>query len=99
MKKNRDEPVGVIIHGNSRRKFLYGYFYHKQAKMSFFFLFSSTKSENRRGEQVLPTGEREVGTNGRGEVAGKGDRRVNMAQKQCTCICTCKNNTCESTLG
>jgi hypothetical protein len=55
MKKNRgDEPIVIIIHtymeisqGNSLCSFLY----HKQAKMSF--LFSSTKSENRRTEQIL----------------------------------------------
>jgi hypothetical protein len=59
MKKNReDEPIEVIIHiymeisqGNSLCSYIY-----KQAKTSFFsfFLFSSTKSENKRAEQVLP---------------------------------------------
>jgi hypothetical protein len=57
-KNGRDEPIEVIIHiymeisqGNS----LCSYLYLKQAKMSFS-LFSSTKSENRRVEQVLWVG-------------------------------------------
>jgi hypothetical protein len=56
----------------------------KQAKMSFFFLFSCAKSENKRVEQVLS---REVvGTTWREEVVGKGGRRVNMVRKLYTCI-------------
>jgi hypothetical protein len=58
MKKNReDEPTGVLKHiymqipqGNS----LCSHLYLKQAKMSFFSLFSSTKLENGRVKQVLP---------------------------------------------
>jgi hypothetical protein len=58
MKKVRgDKPLEVIIYimkmsqGNS----LYSYLYLKHVKMSCFsfYLFSSTKSENRRVEQVL----------------------------------------------
>jgi hypothetical protein len=30
----------------------------------------------------------------RGEVAGKGDRRVSTVQKMCTHICKCKNVIC-----
>jgi hypothetical protein len=38
----------------TQKNSLYSYLYLKQAKMSFFFfLFSSTKSENRSVEQVL----------------------------------------------
>jgi hypothetical protein len=43
-----------------------------------FSLFSPTKSENRKEEQVLPRGR--AGTSGREEVLGKGDRRVNTVQ-------------------
>jgi hypothetical protein len=80
-----DEPVEVIIHiymyifpyiymeisqGNS----WYSYLYLKEAKMSvfsfyLFSFFSSTKSENRRAEQVLPQGK--AGTSDSGEVLGK----------------------------
>jgi hypothetical protein len=56
MKKNRgDELIVVVVQiymemsqGNS----LCSYLYLKQAKMSFFFLFTSTKSEKKRAEQV-----------------------------------------------
>jgi hypothetical protein len=47
--------------------------YHKQAKM-LFFIFPSTKLENRSAEQVLQWGEGSVGgvgTSGREEVVGK----------------------------
>jgi hypothetical protein len=63
MKKIRgDEPIVYIIYiymeisqGNS----LWSYPYLKQAKMScfLFYLFSSTKSENKKAKQVLPMGE------------------------------------------
>jgi hypothetical protein len=60
-RSGRDEPIWVVIHicilttlGIS----LYSYFYLKLAKTMFFLLslmfFSSTKSENKRAEQVLP---------------------------------------------
>jgi hypothetical protein len=48
--------------------------------LSFFLLFSSTKSENRSG--IGPA--QEVGRN-KWEVVGKGDRRVNMVQKLYMC--------------
>jgi hypothetical protein len=61
MKKIReDEPIGVIIHIymeiSQGKSLCSSYLYLKQAKMLFSssFLFSSTKSENRRAEQVLP---------------------------------------------
>jgi hypothetical protein len=80
MKKIRGhEPIGVIIHiymeipqGNS----LYNYLYLQQSKISTFFSFPSTKSENRKAEQFLS---REgVGTSGRGELLGKECRTVNI---------------------
>jgi hypothetical protein len=59
MKKNRgDEPIGAIIHiymELSQGKHLCVYLYLKQQKYNFF-LFSSTKSENRKAEEVLPRG-------------------------------------------
>jgi hypothetical protein len=59
-----------ITQGNS----LCSYLYLKLAKMpcfSFYLLcFSSTKSENRRADQVLPRVG--FGMGGRGEVVGKG---------------------------
>jgi hypothetical protein len=61
-----------------------------QAKMSFFSfsLFSLTKLENRRSENVLwGAGE---GSSGR-EVIEKGGRRV---KKMCKRVCKCKNDTC-----
>jgi hypothetical protein len=60
MKKNkRDEPIGVIIHMYLeilRRNSLCSYFYLKQAKISFFYLFLSTKLGNRKVGQVLVRG-------------------------------------------
>jgi hypothetical protein len=54
---------------------------NKQKCYFFLFLFfSSTKSENRRVEQVLPGRE---GTSGLGEDIRKGYRRVNMMQISC----------------
>jgi hypothetical protein len=62
-----------------------------------FLFFSSTKSENSRVEQaegeVGRSGEG-FGSSGRGEVKGKGFRRVNKMQKTCTYVCKCKNDTC-----
>jgi hypothetical protein len=57
-KMRRDEPVRVIVHAHMeipQRNSLCRYLYRKQTKMSFFFLFpfSSTKSENKRAEQIL----------------------------------------------
>jgi hypothetical protein len=64
--------------------------------MSLFFLFSSTKLENRKEEQVRQGWEDggRVGTSGRGEVAGKEGRRVNTVQKMYTHECKRTNDTC-----
>jgi hypothetical protein len=35
-----------------------------------------------------------VGISGRGEIEGKGGKRVNMVQKMCIYECKCKNDTC-----
>jgi hypothetical protein len=78
-----------IAQGNS----LYSYLYPKQTKMSCFsfYLFCSAKLENRRAEQILPR--YRAGTSGRGEIAEKGSRRVNMVQKLYTHACKCNNDT------
>jgi hypothetical protein len=59
---------------------------------SYFFYKIGEQEGLQIGEQVLPRGT--VGTTGRGEVAGKGGRRVNTVQKMCTDICKSKNDTC-----
>jgi hypothetical protein len=56
-----------------------------------FYPFSSAKSENRRAEQVLPSGW--VGTSV-GEGGGKGGRKVSTVQKMCTNACKFNNDTC-----
>jgi hypothetical protein len=65
------------------------YLYLKQAKMSCFSfsLFSSTKSENRKAEQVVPEGGGVC--QWEGEMSGKGEHR---AKKMCTHVCKCKND-------
>jgi hypothetical protein len=94
-----DKPIGVVIHtcieiaqGNS----LVATFISNKLKCHVFHfifsLFSSTKSENRMAEQVLPMGR--AGTSGKGEVLGKGSRRVNTVQKMSACVCKCKKDTC-----
>jgi hypothetical protein len=55
----RDEPIWVVthMHGNNTRKLPMYYLYLKLAKTpcsSMFYVFSSTKLENRREEQFLP---------------------------------------------
>jgi hypothetical protein len=70
----------------SQENSLHSYLYLKHAKLCIFSLFSSTKSENKRAEWVLAEAGPErwvggVGTCGRGKVAGKGDRKMNMGQK------------------
>jgi hypothetical protein len=69
-KSGRDEPVWIVIHlytETTQGISLYTYLYLKLAKNAMFFLifyvFSSTKSENKRMEQVLPGGR------GTGDVA------------------------------
>jgi hypothetical protein len=85
MKKIRkDKPSRVIIHtymeisqGNSPCSYLYlklkCFVFH-----FLFSLFSLTKLENRRAEQVLLR--ERAGTHGRGEVLWKRGKRVNMLQ-------------------
>jgi hypothetical protein len=63
----------------------------------FFFLsflfFSSTKSEV--GGVVPAWGSRrEISSSGRGELVGKGGRRVSMVPKMYTPVYKCKNDTC-----
>jgi hypothetical protein len=68
MTKNREEPIGVIIHiymEISQGKSLCIYLYFKQQKNTisfflFFFPFSSTKSENRRADRTWGNGGRLV---------------------------------------
>jgi hypothetical protein len=49
------------------------------------FLFSFSKSENRKAEQALWVGAgREFDTSEKGEEVGKGFQRVNMVQILCT---------------
>jgi hypothetical protein len=66
-RSGRDEPMWVVIHMCMEAMLgisLYSYLYLKLAKMLSFLLslvFSSTKSENKRVEQVLPG--RGVGAN------------------------------------
>jgi hypothetical protein len=87
MKKNRgDEPVGVIIHvyteisqGNS----LCSYLYLKQPKMYFFSVLFFLLQNRRAGGWNRSCPGRKVGTSGMGEVAGKGERRVNMVHMSC----------------
>jgi hypothetical protein len=66
----------------------------KQANNVTFFLFSSTKSENKRVEQVLSMVRLVLAGRGMCPCQGKGGRRVNMVQKLCTNVCKCKNDTC-----
>jgi hypothetical protein len=80
-----------IPQGNS----LYSYRYLKEAKMSGFFfvcvfkIFSLLQNQRTTGQnRCCPV--RRAGTSASGEVAGKGGRRVNTAQKMCTYSCKCK---------
>jgi hypothetical protein len=60
-----------------------------------FYLFSF--SFYKIGEQedgTSPAQGGRVSTSGRGEVIGKGCRRVNTTQEICTYKCKCKNDTC-----
>jgi hypothetical protein len=65
---------------------LCSYLYLKQQKclvfLCIFYLFSSTKSENRRAEQVLPRGKWVTPAGG---GVGKESRKVNIVQNMCTC--------------
>jgi hypothetical protein len=95
-KYRRDKPIGVIIRMYmelSQGNYLCNYLYLQQAKMScfafYFFLFFFYKIVELEGRTGTARGG--VGTSGRGELAGKEDRRV---QKMCTHACKCKNDTC-----
>jgi hypothetical protein len=89
---------GVVIHmymemseGNSPCSCLY--LNKKKGHFFFFLLFSSTKLENSRAEQVCQ-GQWGLVPIGRMEMAEKGDRRVNMVQILCTHVWKCKNDAC-----
>jgi hypothetical protein len=72
---------------------LCNYFCLKLAKMpcfSYFYVFSSTKWENRKVEQVGGG----IGTGGSGEMVGKKGRRNNTVQIMYTHASKCKNDTC-----
>jgi hypothetical protein len=105
MKKIRGgKPIGVIIHiymEISQGNTLYRYLYLKHTKMSCFSLyllsFFSTKSENRKVEQVLPRGE--SWHQWKEEVMGKRDRRVNAVHKMCKHISKSKMIPVETTPG
>jgi hypothetical protein len=101
MKKIRgDKPPGVVIHTYmeiSHRNTLCNYLYLKQAKMScftfIFFSFFFYKIREQEGQnRSCPV--RRIDNNGRGEVMGKGGRRVNTVQKMCAHVRKCKNETC-----
>jgi hypothetical protein len=93
MKKTRgNELIWVIVHtymeisqGNSLCSFC------SKKQKCHFFLFSSTKPENRKAEQVLL----EKGCyQWEREVAEKAGSRVNIVQILCTDIYRCKNDIC-----
>jgi hypothetical protein len=65
-RSGKEEPIWVVIHINMETS-LNSYLYLKLARVLCFsyYLFSSTKSENKRTEQVLP--------GGRGWGGGGGD--------------------------
>jgi hypothetical protein len=80
------------VHDNNIRNSLCSYFYLKLAKrhvsLIIFYVFSFTKLENRRVEQVgrwAPMG------GGRWQERG---RRINMVQITYTHVYKCKNDTC-----
>jgi hypothetical protein len=65
-RSGRDEPVWVVIHicmETTQGIFLYSYLYLKLAKchvfLIIFYVFSSTKLENKRADQVLLEGKGE----------------------------------------
>jgi hypothetical protein len=80
-KTGRGKSVGAVIYicmGTTQGSSLCSYLYLKLAKHHvscfIFYVFPSTKSENRRVEQVLPRGRRRRGSGwhrGRGEVGQK----------------------------
>jgi hypothetical protein len=62
-----------------------------------FYLFTSTKSENRRVEQILSS--REAWHQWRGKIRGKGDKRVNIVQKSAHMSVNAKMIPVEATIG
>jgi hypothetical protein len=71
----------MYAYGNATRKPLCSYLYLEQAKISFFSLCFFFYKNQRIGKNRSCL--RAVGTSGRGEVTGKGGRRVNTMQKMC----------------
>jgi hypothetical protein len=89
-RSGRDEPVWVSIHMCMEAMLgisLYSYLYLKIAKcyviLAISYIFSSTKSVNKRTEQVLP-GSR---------VVGKGRKGRGAAHTMYTHVSKCKDNT------
>jgi hypothetical protein len=81
MKKNREEPIKVLIHtymemsqGNSLCSHLI------QAKMSLFFFFLFFLLQNWRTGRWNRSARGGIGTSEGGEVVGKGCRSMNMVQ-------------------
>jgi hypothetical protein len=87
MKKNKgDEPIPVIVHMNmeiSQGNSLCSYV--KQVKLSMFFLFSSTKMENKSAEQILMRWVWLVPA-GRGRWQGKSIEGEYVANTMYTCM-------------
>jgi hypothetical protein len=90
----RGEPIAAVIHicmGTTRGNLLCSHLYLKPATCHashfIFYLFSSTKSENR----FCPRSGW-VGTGRSGEVEGKGLEDEYGAT--CAHVCKCKNDTC-----
>jgi hypothetical protein len=81
---------------------LYSYLYLKVAKLPcfsyYFYVFASIKLENRRTEQVLPSGGWGCWHWWEGERGGDRERgrRVNMVQRVYTHVCKYKNDTCQN---
>jgi hypothetical protein len=74
-----DKLNGVVIHicmEISQKNFLYIYLYLKLAKIFFFFFHKIVEQEGGTGPTWGTVGVGRVGTSGRGEVAGKGGRKM-----------------------
>jgi hypothetical protein len=98
----KDEPVRVVTYicmettqGNS---VLCSYLYFKLAKchasLIIFYVFSSTKLENRKVKQVLPWQGIGWVLALVGEGGGKKGRRINTVQIMYVHVCKCKDDTC-----
>jgi hypothetical protein len=86
--------------GTIQGKFLCSYLYLELAKCHIFcfifYVFCSTKSENKGTEQIPG----ESGWHGwEGEGGRERGRRMSMVQTRCTHICKCKNDTCWNCSG